>query len=207
MDEAQATNALLVPLASASLLTISVIWLFYGWRFYWLFITLLTATAASIVGWYFISPHVAPGLRYLPPLLMGLGGGAIAIPLQRVVAFVTTGALGAVIAVAVAVGFCNVAMDFDAPQMVAIAAAGFLTAGIPAAIFFKFLTVLITSGYGALLAITAAVSIALVFIEEPQPLTTTMVIAGLAIWAILTTTGMIFQWKSLIVHKAQTSSS
>jgi len=207
MEQAQATNALLVPLASAGLLAISVIWLFYGWRFYWLFITLLTAMAASIVGWYFISPHVSTGVCYLPPLLLGVAGGAIAIPLQRVVAFVTTGALGAAIAVAVAVGFCNVPMDFSSPQLVAIEAAGFLTAGIPAAIFFKFLKVLITSGYGALLAIAAGVTIALVFIEEPQPLTTTMVVGGLALWAILTTAGVIFQWKSLIVHRAQTSSS
>ncbi|MHC4714072.1 MAG: hypothetical protein ACYTAN_12505 [Planctomycetota bacterium] len=207
MEEGQAVSALYVPLISATLLTISVIWLFYGWRFYWLFITLLTAMASAIVGWYFVSPHFAENLRYVPPILLGVAGGAIAIPLERVVAFVTTGALGAAIAVGVAVGFCNVPMDFHSPQLVAIAAAGFLTTGIPAALFFKFLTVVITSGYGALLAIAVGVTIAVVFTNEPLAPTATTVIIALAVWSILTTAGVIFQWKSLIVHKAQTNNT
>lgn len=206
MNEAQTANTFLVALASASLLTVALIWLFHGWRFYWLFSTLLTAVAAAIVGWYFISPHLSIGTRYLPVMLMGLGGGALAIPLQRVVAFLTTGALGAVIAVAVAVGFCSVPMELASPQLVAISAAGFLTAGIPAALFFKFITVLITSGYGALMAIAAVCAIAVIFVDLPGAPTATTVAAGLALWAVLTGMGVLFQWRSLIVHRVQTSS-
>jgi len=205
MEEPHVTNTLLVPLLSASLLAVSIVWLFYGWRLYWLFITLLTAIVSAFFGWYFVSPHLEIDVRYLPPLLLGLAGGAMAIPLQRVAAFVLDGALGAIIAVAVGVGFCNVPLEFSSPQIAAIAAAGFLTAGVPAAIFFNVLKTVSTAGYGAFLAIVGCAAIAFAFAEEPPVVGASLVVACLGIWVALTTVGVVFQWRSQIIHKAQTS--
>ncbi len=202
-DNVRIVGSMAMPWISAGLITTAVVWLFFGWRLYWLFVTLLTAAAASVVGWFFIAPQVPDGSRYLPPLLLGLAGGAVAIPLQRVVAFAAAGFLGALIAVAVSVGFCNVSLDFSSPQLVAIAAAGFLVAGVPSAIFLKFLTVFITSGYGALLGILGAVALGVVFMEDVPTLGVTTIIILLTTWTILTTTGIIVQFKSLVTHRAQ----
>jgi hypothetical protein len=205
MDGAQGTSSLMVPLLSAVLLTMSAVWLFYGWRIYSLFITVLTAASASIVGWYFVSPHFAEDVRYLPPLLMGLAGGVMAIPLQRVAAFVTQGLLGAAIALAIAVGFCNVVLDFSSPQIIAVAAAGFLIAGVPAAIFYKFLKIISTAGYGAVLGVAGVAAIVFAFADEPPTVGAGLAVLGLAVWAGLTLLGVVVQWRQQIIHKTQTS--
>ncbi len=204
MEPTQLSAAFVVPVISALLLTLAVIWLFYGWKFYWLFVTLLTAVASAIVGWYFIAPHFPEHLRYMAPLLMAVAGGAIAIPLQRVVAFATTGVLGAAVMVGIAVGFCHVPPDWSSSQLVALAAAGFLIAGLPAAIFYKFLTVIITSGWGAVLALVAASSVAFVYMGETPALSANIAVAFVITWLVLTTIGAIYQWKSQVIHKAQT---
>jgi hypothetical protein len=205
MDETQAANSLVIPLLSAVLLTMSAVWLFYGWRLYSLFITVLTASASAVVGWYFISPHFGEDVRYLPPLLLGLAGGVMAIPLQRVAAFVTQGLLGAAIALAIAVGFCNVVLDFSSPQIWAIAAAGFLVTGVPAAIFYKFLKIVSTAGYGAFLAIAGVVAVMFAFSEQPPNVEAGFAAVALGVWVGLTLLGIIVQWRAQIIHKAQTS--
>jgi len=204
MGDYPVNEGYLVPVAATLMLATAAIWLFYGWRLYWLFITLLTGAAAAIVGWFFVSPHLDPEIQYIAPLLMGMAGAVIAVPLNRVVAFATSGALGALVAVAVAVGFCNVAPDPAAPEILAVAAAGFLAAGIPAAIFVKFLKVLSTAGYGALLAILGVGTIACVLLKETPRIKAEFVIAALIAWVVLTALGTLVQWRSLVIHKAQT---
>lgn len=199
-------SGLHIAVMSATLLSTAAVWLFYGWRLYWLFITLVTGSAAAIVGWFFVAPHFDEGLRYLPPLLLGIAGGAIAVPLRRFVAFAATGALGAVVAVCVAGGFCGMPVDAITSQFVAVAAAGFLVAGVPAAILSKSLNIVTTSGYGALLAIAAVAIFAFVSKEEPPNISAGTLVGLLAAWVALTTVGVIFQSRAVVIHKAQTAS-
>lgn len=204
MEQTPNTVSFAIPLFAALMLGLSAVWLFYGWRLYRLFTTLLMAMAAAMTGWYFVSPHFGMDVQYLPPLLLGLAGGVVAIPLQRVAAFVLDGALGALVAMGIAVGFCHVPIEGGSPQLIAIAAAGFLLVGIPAAVFFQFLKVLSTAGYGAFLAIVGTAAVVHAFVDEPPTIGTGLVVGSLAVWAILTTVGAIFQWRSLIIHKSQT---
>jgi len=193
-------------LFAATALVFAAIWLFYGWRVYWLFAVVLTALSAAIVGWFFVAPHLDERFAYLPPLLLGIAGGALAIPLQRVVAFALTGVLGAGLSAVVAVRFCGVPLDLESPQLLAVAAAGFLIAGIPAAIFLRFLVVFITSGYGALLALGAAAAVAAIFVDEAPEIGEGALVALLVAWTVLTVTGVLVQLRSLVIHKAQAES-
>ncbi len=186
--------ALFGVVGTATLLVNAVISIFYGWKVYRLFTTLLTALAAAVVGWFFVAPHLPAKYACVAPIVLGLAGVAIAFPMQRVAAFVTTGVLGAIVAVIVGALY-NMPLDFASGQTIAVAAAGFIVAGIPAAIFLRFFVVLTTSAWGALMALVAVAGLAFVCLSTLPAPDVQMLTVILAAWAVLTATGMVFQYR------------
>jgi hypothetical protein len=192
-------------IGAAMLLTQGALWLFYGWKLYRFFASVVTALVAAVVGTYFVSPHFAEKYALIPPFVMAIVGGILAIPLHRAAAFLLTGALGAVAGVAVGVVFCHVPLAITSRPAIACAAAGFLIAGIPAAIFLRVIVVFLTSAYGAIAAMAAAVIVSFLCLcvrrTPPADSTTLAVLVGT--WLVLTFTGMVFQYKFIKAERAE----
>jgi hypothetical protein len=113
---------------------------------------------------------------------------------------VSTGALGSVACLAAAFGF-GLPLDLSSWKTLSIAAAGFLAAGIPAAMYLQFVVVFVTSALGALGALTAAALLIFSLLSDAPPLdTTTYVVLALA-WSTLTVTGMVSQYRQMESEK------
>ena len=96
-----------------------------------------------------------------------------------------------------AVAFFHVPLDFKSIQLIAIASAGFLLAGIPAAIFLKFLAVFTTAGFGAILAIGAAGLLMAACISQMPAMTPQQLSASIIAWVAITVVGMVFQYRTM----------
>ncbi len=204
----------LAALAVASMFTIAVLWLFYGWKVYRFFTAALTASAAVIAAWVFISPHVPAKIVWLPPLACGIGGALLSFLVARAITFTAMGILGAAVTAAVAVGVFKVPLDVRSHELIGLAAAGFLVAGMPAAIFHRAVVVFITSTYGAGLALVATFELLLVclsgrFVASAEVARTTLspwvgrdvTIAVLAAWLAITIVGVVYQYR--LMHEVE----
>lgn len=191
---------ILAALCASVLLLQSALNLFYGWKMYRFFTATVTALLCVVLAWYLISPHMPARISFLAPLVLGAAGLAVALPVQRLAAFVSTGALGAVACLAAAFGF-GLPLDLSSWKTLSIAAAGFLAAGIPAAMYLQFVVVFVTSALGALGALTAAALLIFSLLSDAPPLdTTTYVVLALA-WSTLTVTGMVSQYRQMESEK------
>lgn len=192
----------LAAVCASVLLLQSALNLFYGWKMYRFFTATVTALLCVVLAWYFISPHMPPRISFIAPLLLGAIGLAVALPVQRVAAFVSTGALGSVACLAAAYGL-GIPADFSSWKTIIIAAVGFLAAGIPAAMYLKFVVVFVTSAIGALGALTAAALLIFSLLSDAPPLdTTTFLVLALA-WSTLTVTGMVSQYRQMETEDAE----
>ena len=187
---------------AAALLVAAVPTLFYGWKLYRLFAALISAMAAAVIGWFYVAPMLPAKLAFLAPMVLGIGGGMLAIPLQRCAAFVAHGAFGALAAVAVASQY-GVPLDLAARKTQVAAAVGFLIVGIAAAIFLRFFVVFGTAAYGALSALAAAVVFPYGMLGRTPPIDRMTVVAVAAAWSILTVTGMVHQYKLIKAEKGR----
>ena len=193
-------GGLAAAIYASALLVHSALNLFYGWKLYRVFAAITTALVAAVVGWFLISPHLPAKVAYVAPFLLGAGGLALALPVQRVAAFVGTGILGAAAALVAAVHY-GLPLDLSCPKTVAAALTGFLAAAIPAAIFLRFFIVFLTSSVGALGALGAVGLLLFAALNATPPLDTMTYLMLVSAWSALTVTGMVFQYRLMSSEK------
>jgi len=200
----------LATVAISGALTLAVVSLFYGWKFYRIFTSILTTCAAGMSGWFFVSPHIPGKASLLAPLILSAVGAAVSLLLVRIVTFTAIGLLGAGIASAIGVSYYEVPLDIRSAQLIAVASAGFIVAGIPAAIFHRFLAILATSAYGAVIAVASIMWLVVVCatggdfqnaekleqLRESMPATQEVLTAVLAAWVSITVLGIVFQYRT-----------
>lgn len=198
---------------AANVLTAAALLLFFGWKIYKVFVSLMTGCALALVGWFFLAQYLPEKYRFIAPLVLGAAGIAVAIPLQRVVTFAITGALGAVIAAAVATHFYNLPFDFNSTPFLIAVGSAFIVTGALGAIFFRFLIVFITSAYGGGLAVSGALLVMLACLNQlPQiatdktsklslstvaPLDRNIFLGTMVTWGAVTIIGMVYQYRTM----------
>ena len=193
-------GGLAAAIYASVLIVHSALNLFYGWKLYRLFTAVVTALVAAMAGWFLISPHLPRTLGIAVPFLLGVGGLAVAFPVQRVAAFISTGVLSGALALLVGVRY-GLPLDLSCAKTIAVGVAGFLAGAIPAAIFLRFFVVFLTSTAGAIGAL-GGVSLALFGASGAvPPLDTATYIVLVAAWTALTVTGMVFQYRLIAAEK------
>lgn len=205
----------LMAFVIASMFTIAVLWLFYGWKVYKFFTAALTACAAVIASYFFVAPHLPTEIGWTVVIALGVAGALVSFVIERVLTFAAMGLLGAAVTGLVAILAFNVVPDPRSRELWAIIAAGFLIAGIPAAIFHRAIVVFVTSGYGALVAILATVEMLfacmlgktiltredIMSTASPWMVRDTLIAIGLA-WVAMTTIGVVYQHRLMAADPA-----
>jgi hypothetical protein len=206
----------------AMLFVLAVLWLFHGWKAYKVFVAALSGIAAAATGACFAVPHLPAQWGWVAPIVFAAAGITIAFLMERVFMFGAMGLMGAVVFAVMAVFVFNVAPWPISTTLGALAAAGFLLAGVPAAIFHKHVVVVLTSLWGSLIALGATGSVVAVCMggtsvftktgaaEAAKPLTTgsdTLLVVAIT-WLTLAVIGAVVQFRTMMEEgskKAQTA--
>lgn len=206
---------------AANVITAGFILLFFGWRVYKVFVALFAGCAGALSGWFFVAPLIPAEYRFLAPIVLGAVGIAVAIPLQRVVTFAITGALGAGLAAAIGMKYLGVTLDPQSNRFLIALGIGFIIVGTLGAVFYRFIVVLITSSYGALIALGGAGYIVAICIDKVpsveqlrtgnvntaqiQTLNNNILWGALAAWLATTVIGMVYQYRTMETPKKSKS--
>lgn len=170
--------------------------LLYGWKLYRFVVIVATALAGAYLGWYLTYGYTwcPEKLRFLGPIVLGLAGGVLAIPLQKAAVFFT----GA------SVGFCSLGpfaagLVWKTPpgptttQALLASLGGFIVLGVLSVLVFKAMVMIATSLLGATLVLSGVAQIVQsVWVKDKDVFTThQMELAGA--YLVLAVCGVIFQ--------------
>ena len=147
---------------SAVLFLAGLVALLYGWKLYRFVVVLSTALAGAYLGWYLTYKYnwCPEKARFLGPVVLGLVGGAVAIPLQKAAVFLVGASAGFV-----SVGPIAADLIWSNPpgptanQCLAVSGAAFLVMGFLSLLIFKGMVMVATSLFGATLALSGGVHI------------------------------------------------
>jgi len=132
--------------------------LLYGWKLYRILLVISCGLAAAYLGWFFLRSYVPPNYEYLVPVVLGLLGALLAIPIQNAVVFFLGAAIGFVSLGPVAADLIWRSPNGPTPTQYLIAGiVAFVVMGVFALFLLRPAIVIATSMLGATLLLSAGV--------------------------------------------------
>jgi hypothetical protein len=189
-------NPTVVISVSVVMLIVGLMALLYGWKLYKFLVIVSTALAGAYLGWYVTYGYAwcPENLRFLGPIVLGLLGGVLAIPMQRLAVFFVGASVGFVSVGPVAAQIIwDKAPGPTTTQYLIVSLIAFILMGITSLLVFKAMAIIATSLFGATLALSGGVQTAqaLWFPDKDVYAFHQMELA--AVFVVLAVSGVIFQ--------------
>jgi len=181
---------------SVVMLIVGLLALLYGWKLYKVLVIVATALAGAYLGWYLAHDYklLPEKIQFFGPLVLGLLGAVLAIPLQKAAVFFIGASIGFV-----SLGPLAADMIWKAPdqptltQYLITGGIAFIVMGILTLLMFRPMVMIATSMFGATLASSAAVQIVQTVWYPDKDMFSLYPVALAGVFMGLTVGGVIFQ--------------